>query len=605
MTNHLHHSVRRLLGPGLLGALALATVALDRGACDGPPQERLYVERPATWFEDVWASAQVSQDGRWALLGRYGQPKLVDLQTGQEDEARLRAGLDEVSAAVFRGAAELVRLGRQGEQRGWFVEEGGGHRLVNLPLDAIPRWSPRDDRVAFSRRGVAAVFVGPLDSPTRHDVSGRITGLTWSADGQALFVTVWDDTLGVSALLRLADGSPELQPVAQGLDAEPFEARLASAPDGQRVYVALASAGDQPPGAARHRPEADRDLDLHEVDVATGARRPVVQGPGDDFAPVVANGHLHFTRNAIQESVVVIPAAGGPAQLVAEGGGMPSWSPDGRQIAFTHGGWRLADWALNLDAAVIDVDDDARPVSSPRPIVTGYHEDFSPAWSPDGQWLAYHSHRSATPVASYASPGSTDDVYLQSAAPGGQEIRLTDFGLEVGWADWAPDGRRLVFSSWERGSAVSAGLPWIVTIDPQSGMPTGRARLPLPAPIQNAEWLAWSPGGAEIALEEKVAPDRHALWRIAADGSTGARLAEYPIETYGGLDWFPDGETVVYAAREGDRLQLFAVPRAGGTPRRLSDDSANLLHPQVSPDGRWIACSRFQVTKEIRRTRLP
>jgi Tol biopolymer transport system component len=510
-----------------------------------------------------------------------------------------------VSFAVFRGEAELVRLGRQGEQRGWFAQEGGGQRLLTLPADAIPQWSPRDERVAFRRSGVAALFVGSVDSPTRHDIAGRITGLTWSADGQAVYVTVWDDSQGVSALLRLADGSPQLQPVAQGLDAQPFESVLASSPDGRRVYLALASPGDQPPGAARHQPDADRDLDIYEIDVANGARRPVVQGPGDDFAPVVAGGRLHWTHNDIHESVVVIPASGGPARLVVEGGGIPSWAADGRQIAFTHGGWRIADWALNLDAAVVDVDDRARPVSGRRPIVAGYHEDFTPAWSPDGRWLAYHSHRSATPVASYGSPGSTDDVYLRSAAFDGKEIRLTDFGLEVGWADWAPDGRRLVFSSWERGSAVLTGVPWIVTIDPQSGMPTGSARLPLPAPIQNAEWLAWSPGGTEIALVEKVGPDRHALWRVAADGSTAERLADYPVETYGGLDWFPDGETLVYAARAGDRLQLFAIPRSGGTPRRLSDDSANLLHPQVSPDGAWIACSRFQVTKEIRRTKFP
>jgi dipeptidyl aminopeptidase/acylaminoacyl peptidase len=612
MNSDLHQGLLPTDGARVFCAL---TVILALGVgCGGLPgkrgggvlgsQEVLHVERPPTWFEDVPNAAQIAPDGRWALFGRSGQPRLIDLRTGQVDQARLQAGLDEVSAAVFRGEG-LARLGRLGEQRGWFIDEGGAPQLVNLPATADPRWSPDGKRVAFRQAGVPAIFVGPSDPPARHDVSGTVTGLTWSASGPILFVMVLDQASGLSSLLQLAPGASDLRPIAQGLDAETFQSRIAASADGQRVYVALASAQDQPPGAARHQPESDRDLDIYEVDVATGGRRPVVQGPGDDFAPVLAGRQLHFTHNDIQESVVVLPAAGGPAELIVPGGTIPSWGPGGRKLAFTHGGWRLADWALNLDAAVIDLDERGRPSSPLRPIVTGYHEDFTPAWSPDGRWLAYHSHRSATPVANYFSPGSTDDVYLRAANPPGPEIRLTDFGYEVGWADWSPDGRRLVFSSWEKGSAVRAGVPWIVTVDPTSGQPAGTARLPLPAPIQNAEWLAWSPDGAEIGLVEKTAPDRHVLWRMAADGSRAERLAEYSLETYGGVDWFPDGQSLVYAAREGGRLQVYAVPRSGGPPRRLSDDSANLLHPQVSPDGTRIACSRVQVIKEIRRAALP
>jgi tricorn protease-like protein len=36
----------------------------------------------------------------------------------------------------------------------------------------------------------------------------------------------------------------------------------------------------------------------------------------------------------------------------------------------------------------------------------------------------------------------------------------------------------------------------------------------------------------------------------------------------------------------------------------LTSDSANLLHPRVSPDGKWIACTRILQSKQILRRKL-
>jgi Tol biopolymer transport system component len=331
----------------------------------------------------------------------------------------------------------------------------------------------------------------------------------------------------------------------------------------------------------------------------------VAGAPGDDFAPSVVNGFLYWTHHDMHDSVVVLPSSGGSARLVVDRAQIPYWSPDGKQMAFTYGGFRLADWALNLDAGVVRVDSQARRKSKMKPIVTGYHEDFTPAWSPDGKWIAYHSHRSPTAVPAYASAGSTDDLYLRRVSGGpGEEIRLTDFGWEVGVGDWSPDGRKLVFDSWERGGPSRGSRPWIVTVDPATGKPLRVERLPLPEPIKNASWEAWAPKGDEIAFEERTGGNGRILWVVSADGKRAEKLTEYTSNTFGGLDWTPDGKSIVYGALAGSRMQIYHVPRSGGPPRQLSNDPANLMHPQVSPNGRWIACTRMSQSKEIWRLKL-
>jgi TolB protein len=126
----------------------------------------------------------------------------------------------------------------------------------------------------------------------------------------------------------------------------------------------------------------------------------------------------------------------------------------------------------------------------------------------------------------------------------------------------------------------------------------------LPDPIKNATWESWSPKGDEIAFEEHTGGDGRILWVISVDGKRAEKIVEHTAGTYGGLDWMPDGKALVYGALAGGRMQIFTVSRSGGSPRQLTDDPASLMHPQVSPDGRWIACTRMAQSKEIRRSKL-
>ncbi len=566
--------------------------------------EKLYSRAGHRWFEDAGGPTALSSDGKWALLAAGGDLELVSLATRRAESARLRGGLDSVKQAVFCGGAELLRQGKRGAEEAWFVpSEEKGLEPVTLRPDAVPLCSSDAKRSAYFRAGAAdgGLSVGGWKERKKIAVEGVITGAAFSPDAQSVYVLSRAPN-GGSSLLRVNAQTGRVDTLARDLDAAPGRSPLSVSPDGARLYLSLA--GQKAPDVAeRQKPEAQRFLNLYEFDLSSRRLKLLVPSGVDKTAPVEANGYLYWAQSVLRDSVVVLPAAGGAAREVIAGAQIPVWSRDARRIGFAFGDWRLADWALSLDSGAVGVDAEARRTSDRTVVVAGNHEDFPAEWSPDGKWIAFHSHRAPQPIAAYDAPGATDDIYLRRADdPRAPEIRLTDFGWEVGSPSWSPDGRKLLFSSWEKGGKPGVYSLWITTIDPETGRGLSSEKLPLPPEVRSAEWAVWSPRGSEIAIEDQSAPGERTLWILNEQKLD--RLASYKSDTYGGLDWTPDGKTIVYSALQEGRMQIFAVSRAGGTPRKLSNDAAGLMHPRVSPDGRWIACTRQDSHHEIWRKKL-
>jgi dipeptidyl aminopeptidase/acylaminoacyl peptidase len=435
-------------------------------------------------------------------------------------------------------------------------------------------------------------------------VEGLVVSAAFAGDSGTLFMIAAQGD-GSSNLLRVNEGSTHPEILLRRLDAPLRVRSLSISADGRMAYLALASAGPLD-DVARHRPDAARWLGIYAYDIPNARLTRIIQAQVDLFAPAVVGNQIFYAVNIERDSIVVIPVEGGPSQEVLAGAQHPTWSPDGKGIGLTYGAWRLADWGLNLDGGVVALDSRMRAAGKLLPLITGYHEDFSPVWSPDGKWIAYHSHRSSMPVASYSAPGSTDDIWLRAADdPAAKEIRLTDFGWEAGSPDWAPDGRRLVFSGWERGGARFIDRCWVVTLDPTLARAQRVEKIPLPKEVLSAASAAWSPKGDEIAVEDHGGMEQRTLWVLAPDGASPQKLLEYQGTTHGGLDWTPDGKNIIFSGLEKGRMQIFAIPRSGGNPRLISRDSATLILPQVSPDGRWVAASRIEFRKEIWRHPLP
>lgn len=614
----------------VVSATAVALLSLVSSSCATEPSsggrqavdQVLFSESPPMWYEAYFTDLKVAPGGEHAILDYR---RLVDLTTGVEMDPRV--DLDVVFSARFDADGTLLVAGRQGSEEGWFRYEAGdgtgqGGRASldeDLPPQTSLTPSPSGERFAYWTHADPRTLltIGTIgaeagrETPSAHPLPGPASALAWLRDEASVLVYVADEA-GVGALHRVDLETGDVATVADRLDGPSFNPRIAVSSDERLVYVALASP-DAPEPEVRHDPYADRDLDIWEIDLATGERRRVVTSPAEEMAPTVVDGALYWVSIETRSEIALVPMAAfsagspetgterGQVRVVAADVQIPTWRPDGRALGAVTGDWRRADWGLNLDAGMLEIDGEGRATGPVTPIITGYHEDFAPVWSPDGAWIAYHSHRSAAPVPGYSAEGSSDDIYLRR--PGAQantdeEIRLTDFGIEVGNPDWAPDGRRLVMDSWNEGGGSST---WIVALDPETGAFLGRVLVPQPdGAVGSPAWSAWSPAREEIGIVYAGGGGTE-LWVMTPDGSDARQIAQWKGGRYGGLDWSADGESLVYGAPVDGRVQLYTVPRRGGEPRQLTDDAANLMHPQVSPDGRWVAVSRIRHERRIMR----
>ncbi|HXW56214.1 MAG TPA: hypothetical protein VEJ67_10725 [Candidatus Cybelea sp.] len=574
--------------------------------------DKLVLELPSSqWFEGPLGRITISPKGDWALFNRRGTKhnlQLYSLKTGREDPLSLIGDLDRIDNAVFcgpkllgsLGTGGLARLGERTVENGWFLPHGDGEELSSLPADAVPVCAAQETEFAYYRPNSSeqAVFINAGGHVRDYGISGRLTAMAFSPDGNYLYLLLFLPK-GESSLVRVDVNRGTTKPVTSHLDASPLWEQIAISGDGNRLYLPLASDG-APNNEARHQPEADRWLKIYELDLSTGARRRIVESPGqDNDEPRIVGDRLYWVRTVYQPAIALIPSIGGEARIIVPGGELPMWSPDNLRIGFFFGGARQADWGLDLDDGVVALDAQGNLGSQPTVIVSGYGEDFSPAWSPDGKWIAFHSHRSFKPVPQYGDADSTDDVYLRRAddvhAP---EIRLTDFGWETGPAYWSPDGKKLLFSSWDHNGQPGIDKLWVLNMDTEMGRALDATVLPVPE-VRSASWAAWSPDGQEIAIEDNRGGEDRTLWTVRTDGSHAEKLLDYQGTTYDGLDWTADAKAIVFSALAEGHLQIFGIPGIGGTPVKLTHDSANLLHPKVSPDGRWIACTRLAQSKQI------
>jgi hypothetical protein len=268
------------------------------------------------------------------------------------------------------------------------------------------------------------------------------------------------------------------------------------------------------------------------------------------MAVAPANGQIAYYQQGGSGASVhrIDPNGTNDAVVVSGDGDRPAWSPDGQQLAFTS--------ARHPGPQSYDVYRIAPDGTAPVPLATDATDDQDAAWSPGGGQIAFTSLRSGN-----------YDVWVMNA-DGSTPVNLTASSSSLDMAPtWSPDGTKIAFRSKRAGSFDI----WVMDANGDN-----------PVQLTNDHAFDadpdWSPDGSLIAYTHVGGTAE--IWTVTPDG------ADQTVLTTGSdPSWSPDGARIAFT----NSSDIYTATAAGtdvvnvtNTPT-VADDHADWGTYQAGP----------------------
>src|SRR5579862_7826889 len=261
----------------------------------------------------------------------------------------------------------------------------------------------------------------------------------WSPDGKYLgFLSARKGgTTQVWLLNRLGGEATQLTDFPQAVDS------FVWSPDGKKFCLVMRDATRDELDAAKDRDEEKESGEKAEKEKAKAAKPWVIdrlQFKADEVGYLDhRRTHLYVFDVASKKSTQV---TGGDYD--DEG---PAWSPDGMKLAFSSNRSAEPDRNYNSDVWVVAADNSDKGAHLTQ-ITTNPGEDHSPAWSPDGMWIAYVT-QTEPKLFEYA----TKNLGISPAAGGGAAKVLTrEFDRNVDDVKFSADSQSVFFIADDDGT---------------------------------------------------------------------------------------------------------------------------------------------------------